>query len=44
MTHEDKGHYAKKHPSHLKVNPEIVEAVKAKALFLLEEFRFDQIG
>jgi hypothetical protein len=30
MTHEDKGHYAKKHPPDKKVTPEIAEAVKAK--------------
>ena len=30
MTHEDKGHYAKKHPPGKKVNPEIAEAVRAK--------------
>ena len=31
MTHEDKGHYAKKHPPHLKVNQEIASAVKANS-------------
>ena len=31
MTHEDKGHYSKKHPADKKVNPEIAEAVEAKA-------------
>ena len=31
MTHEDRGHYAKKHPSERKVKPEIAEEVKLKA-------------
>ena len=31
MAHEDKGHYAKKHPPGRKVKPRIVEAVKGKA-------------
>ena len=31
MTHEDKGHYARKHPPHMKVNQEIASAVEAKA-------------
>lgn len=31
MTHEDKGHYAKKHPPHLKVNQEIASAVKVNS-------------
>jgi len=30
MTHEDRGHYAKKHPADRKVNPEIAEAVKKR--------------
>ena len=30
MTHEDEGHYAKKHPPDLKPKPEVVEAVKKK--------------
>jgi hypothetical protein len=28
MTHEDRGHYAKKHSADLKVDPDIAEAVK----------------
>ena len=28
MTHEDRGHYAKKHPSNRKVDPRVAEAVK----------------
>lgn len=28
MTHEDKGHYAKKHPPDRKVRPEVVDALK----------------
>ena len=32
MTHEDRGHYAKKHPPGLKVNSNIAEAVKEEAL------------
>ncbi len=32
MTRKDKGHYGNKHPADLKVNPEIVEAVKEKVL------------
>ena len=28
MTHEDKGHYAKKHPTDRKVKPEVVDALK----------------
>jgi hypothetical protein len=28
MTHEDKGHYAKKHPSDRKVKPEVADALK----------------
>lgn len=31
MTHEDAGHYAKKHPAERNVKPEITEAVKQKA-------------
>ncbi|UCF83859.1 MAG: hypothetical protein JSV50_22335 [Desulfobacteraceae bacterium] len=31
MTHENKGHYAKKHPAHSKVKPEIAQAVKQRA-------------
>jgi hypothetical protein len=31
MTHEDRGHYAKKHPADREVNPEIAEAVKKKS-------------
>ncbi|MBN1850623.1 MAG: hypothetical protein JW932_18785 [Deltaproteobacteria bacterium] len=31
MTHEDRGHYAGKHPADLKVKPEILEAVREKA-------------
>ncbi len=31
MTHEDRGHYAKKHPPDRKVQPEIAEALKQKA-------------
>jgi hypothetical protein len=31
MTHEDKGHYADKHPAGLEIKPEIVKAVQAKA-------------
>lgn len=31
MTHEDKGHYAKKHSPDKKVNPGIAEAVNVKA-------------
>ncbi|MFC1869292.1 hypothetical protein ACFL0H_14330 [Thermodesulfobacteriota bacterium] len=31
MTHEDEGHFAKKHPPDLKPKPETVEAVKKKA-------------
>jgi hypothetical protein len=31
MTHEDEGHYAKKHPVDLNVKPEITEAVKQRA-------------
>lgn len=30
MTHNDRGHYAKKHPSNYKVKPEIVDALKKK--------------
>ena len=29
MTHEDKGHYAKKHPPHLKVDQKIASVVQA---------------
>jgi len=29
MTHEDRGHYAQKHPSDTKINPTIADAVKA---------------
>jgi len=28
MTHEDKGHFSKKHPSHRKVKPEIADILK----------------
>ena len=31
MTHEDKGHYAKKHSSDLKVNPGIAQEVEKKS-------------
>ncbi|MCJ7776028.1 MAG: hypothetical protein MUP08_06535, partial [Desulfobulbaceae bacterium] len=31
MTHEDAGHYAKKHSAERNVKPEITEAVKQKA-------------
>jgi hypothetical protein len=31
MTHEDKGHYADKHPAGLEIKPEIVKAIQAKA-------------
>ena len=31
MTHEDAGHYAKKHSAERNVNPEITEAVKQRA-------------
>jgi len=31
MTHEDAGHYAKKHPGDRNVKPEITEAVKQRA-------------
>lgn len=31
MTHEDRGHYAKKHPADRKVKPEITQAVKQKS-------------
>jgi hypothetical protein len=31
MTHKQKGHYAKKHPSDRKLKPEVAEAVKAGA-------------
>lgn len=31
MTHEDAGHYAKKHPPERNVKPEIAEAVKQRA-------------
>jgi len=31
MTHEDKGHYAGKHPPDLEAKPEIMEVVKQKA-------------
>lgn len=31
MTHEDAGHYAKKHPAEQKVKPEITAAVKQRA-------------
>jgi hypothetical protein len=31
MTHLDKGHFAKKHPSDKKINPAIAEKVKEKA-------------
>jgi len=31
MTHEDKGHFAKKHPPGRKARPEIAEAVKKRA-------------
>jgi len=30
MTHEDRGHYAKKHPADRSVNPEIAKAVKKR--------------
>ena len=30
MKHEDKGHYAKKHPTDRKVKPEVVDALKKK--------------
>jgi len=30
MTHEDRGHYAQKHPSDTKINPTIADAVKAR--------------
>jgi hypothetical protein len=30
MTHEDRGHYAKKHPADRNVNEEIAEAVKKR--------------
>ena len=32
MTHEDRGHYAKKHPADREVNPGIAEAVKKVTL------------
>ena len=31
MVHKDRGHYAKKHPSHLKLDPGIAEEVKLRA-------------
>lgn len=31
MASKDKGHYAKKHPEHLKVDPKMAEAVKDRA-------------
>lgn len=31
MTHEDKGHFSKKHPQGLEITPEIAEAIKQKA-------------
>jgi len=31
MTHEDRGHYAKKHPPNRQVNPEVAEEVKKRA-------------
>lgn len=31
MTHEDKGHFSKKHPEGLEIIPEIAEAIKQKA-------------
>ena len=31
MTHEDKGHYAEKHPVGLEIKPEIVKAIQVKA-------------
>ncbi len=31
MTHEDRGHYAKKHPADRKIKPEIAEAVKKRS-------------
>jgi hypothetical protein len=31
MTHEDYGHYGKKHPSDAEINPDVAEAVKARA-------------
>jgi hypothetical protein len=30
MTHEDRGHYAKKHPADRSINPEIAKAVKKR--------------
>ena len=32
MTHEDRGHYAKKHSPERKTNPTVVEAVKTKSI------------
>ncbi|MBW1997774.1 MAG: hypothetical protein JRJ29_07400 [Deltaproteobacteria bacterium] len=32
MTHQDEGHYAKKHPADRQVNPKIANAVKEKAV------------
>ena len=32
MTHQDRGHYGKKHPPDRKVNPEVGEAIKQQAL------------
>jgi hypothetical protein len=31
MTHEDRGHYARKHPAGRKAKPEVAEAVKQHA-------------
>jgi len=33
MTHEDKGHFSKKHPEGVKIIPEIAEAIKKKAAY-----------
>ena len=51
MTHEDKGHYAKKHPANLKVNPDVASAVKentsenmiscTKAFSIVEKMNID---